>query len=644
MQLRNPKQVCYAYYSLSDTTSAGSSATGAGPVLSEGRTFKINPSLTLKGGSGDFSLRVIKMNKKRLAVWLIAAVWSLSAFFMVPLASPAYTESVIETSRTGSLTLRKLVQKNEAPLPGTGLDDQAVPSDARPLAGVTFSRKKIAAISQQVMAGELRVVYSDLDSGFLSLAARLGQPLSGRQSDAGGSTLYYDGSQIESALRAMGSSDQTGEASIADYVRGSGEAFSPTDAAGYTTAGSLPLGLYLIAETGWDGAGGSSGSVAAPSAPFLISLPMTNIAEIDGHAPGTLWQYDVTAFPKNSLISVTKNIVLDDGHTLGTSCDAQIGDTINEVITSDVPKLTEGRHNETYKISDRMDEGLSFAGVTAVTLGTGDWQDASRKALTEGTDYTVNSPDDQHFEVTLTAAGLAKLDAVEEVSTLCVSFSAVVNEKASIGPASNKNTPSLTYATDHTAEQTVTGNEPAVYTYELDLIKTASVSGADLTKVVFEIAKDGTLMTFKREAAGLYHSVIPSESGETSISPGRDGKLIIKGLDAGSYTLTETATAPGLNLLTAPVTFALEAADPLTGALASASASYGSREPIPVMDQDALARGVVPWTIDNASALLMARTGGRGPLKAATIGFGVMGAAALAGVLETLKRRAMRRG
>ena len=581
------------------------------------------------------------MNKKKLTVWLLAAVWSLSAFLKVPAASPAYTESVIETSRTGSLTLRKLVQKNEAPLPGTALDGQEIPSDARPLKGVTFSYKKIAAISQQVIGGELRVAYSAVDAGFLSLLSGSGQALNGRPSDAGGDTLYYDGAGIEAALKAA--QGVGGEAAVSDFVRSGGTAMEATDEAGYTTAGSLPLGLYLVAETGWEASSQGKESVAVPSAPFLISLPMTNIAEIDGHKPGTLWQYDVTAYPKNALIAVTKNIVLDDGETLGTAIDAEIGGTVTEVITSDVPKLTGDRLHKTYKISDTLSEGLTFAGVKAVTLGEG-WRAASSSALTEGADYTVASKDAQHFEVTLTEAGLKKLDAVEEVSKLCVSFEAILNDRAAVGPAGNSNKPSLTYATNHTAEQTIDGNEPSVHTYALDLTKTASYAGADLTLVTFEVKRGETALSFVKEAAGTYHPVLPGESGEASVSPDGSGKLILKGLDAGSYTLTETATAPGLNLLASPVTFTLTAADPLTGALESATVAYGEREPVAIDDAEALSQGVVPWTIDNATALLMARTGGSGQFRMAAIGFSVMAAVVLAGAAGPVRRRMAKRG
>ena len=606
------------------------------------------------------------MNKKRFTVWLLAAVCSLSAFLKAPLAAPAYTESVIETSRTASLTVRKMTQKNEAPVTGTALDTQTLPADALPLAGVTFSYLKVGSIGQKVIGGKLTVVYSDLNTDFKTFLSSNGQTLTGRPAEGGENDgkEYFTGKQLEEALNAVsarpaGTGTAPGEAAVSAFVRDKGTAMAATDQGGYTTASKLPLGLYLVAETGWKKPADGHETIGAPASPFLISLPMTNVAAIDGHEPGTVWQYDVYAYPKNSMIRITKALILDgnngDGKTLGTAADVEIGDVVEQVITSEVPKLMEGRKNRVYRIKDTMDPGLSYDEVVSVTYGTGAWNDKANKTLVSRTDYTVTSANAQTFTVALTEAGLSKLDAVTEASRLYVRFKTYVNHKATIGPDTNKNTPSFTYATNRTDEMTIKGNKPSVITYEIDLTKKAALTSADLTKITFEVRSGGQKMTFIKEEAGVYHPITPDEdhinsggvtgadssaaSGTALISPDQNGRLIIRGLDAVDYVLTEKATAQGLTLLAAPVTFSLKADDSLSGALKSATVAYGDREPVPIGDEAKLAEGIVPWTIDNAAAILVPKTGGAGGARYALAGGFLIALIAASAAVFTGKKR-----
>ena len=153
--------------------------------------------------------------------------------------------------------------------------------------------------------------------------------------------------------------------------------------------------------SGGYGGGSAYADIASPASPFLISVPMTNIADITGddgilHKAGTVWQYDVYAYPKASTINIHKDIVLNDyaGTTNGgtnasgltgndgndktvdkTLCsfvqtnyepddgtpdmvdgamktglthqiDANIGDIVTHLITADVPALVDDLDNE----------------------------------------------------------------------------------------------------------------------------------------------------------------------------------------------------------------------------------------------------------------------------------------------------------
>ena len=358
-----------------------------------------------------------------------------------------------------------------------------------------------------------------------------------------------------SVAKADGSDSVTGEAALNRYVRqrqADAITFDKTDENGYTKIENLELGLYLICEvdyehgalskhdTYWEyindglddaltgdkgdtsdagtedsgltsggvSAGGSQyADVASPSSPFLISVPMTNVADIVGedgetHVAGTVWQYDIVAYPKNGTINIHKDIVTndfsgqtnsgndegftaDDGNDVAdgkTLCDnvqvnylpedgtedavdgsqklglthqidANIGDIITQVISADVPRLTDDidneqtgansetvtrKHNKTYKITDRMTKGLHLIDNQSfkVTLTTGAWNDYSDKTITfvEGDDYELTIADDKmSYVLTILPAGLAKMDDIASASYLYVKYDVELTKDALIG-------------------------------------------------------------------------------------------------------------------------------------------------------------------------------------------------------------------
>ena len=351
------------------------------------------------------------------------------------------------------------------------------------------------------------------------------------------------------AALADGSDSVTGEVALNRYLRQSANAisFDATDEYGYTSIDNLELGLYLICEVDWehsalskhdtyweyvkDGnddvltgdqgdtsdagtedsglqaggkdAGGSQyADIASPSSPFLLSVPMTNLTEIDvdgtTYQAGTAWQYDIVAYPKNATINIHKDIVTNeyagntnsgnddtgltgnDGNDVSsekTTCnmvqtnylpngtsvdkgtglvhqiDANIGDIVTQVISADVPRLTDDidneqteansvtktrKHNKTYVITDRMTKGLKLIDNTSfkVTLTTGAWNDYTDHTQTfiEGEDYELVIADDkQSYTLTVTAQGLAKMDDIESASYFYIKYDCEVTKDALIG-------------------------------------------------------------------------------------------------------------------------------------------------------------------------------------------------------------------
>jgi len=550
-------------------------------------------------------MKIRNMLKSAIAV-AAAAVMVLGTTVFA--ADPVVTASTIDYTKTGTLSLYKLVDNDGDVEAGTTVDGQQ--TGRTPLPGAVFSYLKIADIEQVTVDGTSRVYFKNLNSVFTGICTTANVTLTGTTID---STTYYTAEALNAAMAAIKAADG-GETAFNAALKTSGTAMSATNASGYAEAANLPLGLYAVAETTLP-APANGVAVVGPSSPFLVSLPMTNITKIGNYEPGTAWQYQVYVYPKNQTASVEKNIVSDDGASLLTADDRNIGDKVTQVISSDVPVL-DGKTNKVYKIKDTMDAGLTLdENSIAVTYGAGDWKSTSNAALTKTTDYTV-ATESGSFTVTLTAAGLAKLDAIEEASKVYVKFDCTLNGSATVGTTANTNTPTLTYQNSSSTETDIDGNTPEIFSYEIDLTKQfESVATPDFTKVKFKVTKNNADLKFVLEADGVYHLYDTKETGAqvTEVSPNTtSGLLKLKGLDEGTYVLTETATMSGQNLMADPITVVFSGEDDPDGTIKSATIQSGSDEAVAVTDTASLDAGIVPLTVINNEIIDVLHTGGTG--------------------------------
>jgi len=150
------------------------------------------------------------------------------------------------------------------PKQGTGAEGEAAPTDAKPLGGVTFEIYKVQNEEW------LKAYYG-------GQAAATGQDFS--NIDA---SNYYSTNSTTGAITVNGSKIDTVTT-----------ATSGTDI-GVAKKDGLALGLYLVVETS------APDKVTSPAAPFLVSVPMTRIADTTTTNKLTDWIYDVHVYPKNS--------------------------------------------------------------------------------------------------------------------------------------------------------------------------------------------------------------------------------------------------------------------------------------------------------------------------------------------------------
>lgn len=214
--------------------------------------------------------------------------------------------------------------------------------------------------------------------------------------------------------------------------------------------------------------------------------------------------------------------------------DAQIGDTVTYTVTITVPANT-----ETLKLNDTLSNGLTLDTESfTVQVDDGEADEFDTVSTTTGDDASTSFIIDLTDYLTGTAC------------TIKVTYEATINENAiHSNPATNSAT--VSYGSNSTSMATTTETN----THTLTIIKTDK-DGNRLNGAEFQLADaDGNLVYVVpvNDDAGdfAYYRVATSssESGATTTIV-VNGSVTIDGLDAETYTLTETKAPEGYNLLT----------------------------------------------------------------------------------------------
>ena len=213
---------------------------------------------------------------KRFLTGLLSAALALSLCAMPAMAadetgadtSGTTPVTAIDTSRTGTLTIYKYLMedtsdgKTNSP---TANEGQTVPTEAEAVDGVGFT------IYQVMNADDLVDYYkSGSTSGTVTVDTYLTA-----DSTTGKQKVVKNGSDVQPYRPEVKTATVDGKKGVAKFE-------------------NLEVGLYVVMETT------KPVSVTAAVAPFLISIPMTRIADDKGKTANTEWQYDVVVYPKNS--------------------------------------------------------------------------------------------------------------------------------------------------------------------------------------------------------------------------------------------------------------------------------------------------------------------------------------------------------
>ena len=456
--------------------------------------------------------------------------------------------------------------------------------------GVEFTYLKIADIrtysEAEDNAEHIEVLYG-FDSGDDVFLSTIGVSADDRYAPADTDGMYYFRSDvlIDGLKAALDANATTVKNALENYIKDNdGTAMPLTDEYGHSAAEDLPLGLYLFVETK------VPEMVTDTTAPFLVSLPMTSVNGTNASDGGERWMYDITLYPKNLTgIPTLEKTVREDKADTGKNNDsatitdgyahtatASDSDVVDYQIISTLPSITsEASYLTDYSFIDTLSKGIAyvkndvvveFYSDAACTSKIASWDEDSGMFSVS---YSATENGDSVMSITMTEDGLAEINASRAVytedsmvnsgysdCTLRVTYSAKLNHDKSVvyGDSGNPNTVVLTWKRTSSEYYDTLVDDCHVYTYGVDLTKQFSDGKGSFDKVEFLMHNDtdNCYITAQLDTDKKIYYVTGHEAKEadaTHFVPTADGRIIVKGLEDDTYTLTEVQTDNGYSLL-----------------------------------------------------------------------------------------------
>lgn len=299
-----------------------------------------------------------------------------------------------------------------------------------------------------------------------------------------------------------------------------------------------------------------------------------------------------TVMPKKGVPTVEKK-VLDDADAADAAdikgsnkwndvADSQIGQEVNYKLTGTIASNYATFGTYAYKFTDGLSNGLDYVkGSVKVYALNGETYSEIKSS-----NYTVTDADASNNN-TLTVEfktgdgkkGLKDVSDVNADTKIVVLYKAKLNGNAVIGNATdgnkggNPNTVKLEYSNNPYAEGTGETIEDTVadFAFKLNLNKVDQGTERGLAGAVFTIQSDdantqGQYIASKDDpTAGVVAGQLVTVAGTTSLpgyvkfTSGDNGQIAVKGLDEGSYKVTEVQAPNGKYTKANPFTFTITA-------------------------------------------------------------------------------------
>lgn len=345
--------------------------------------------------------------------------------------------------------------------------------------------------------------------------------------------------------------------------------------AGTTVINNLDYGYYVVYPLGATDTSTAPGNETVKSVASLVSVTGT----------------DATVNMKSNYPTVVKKV--NDKN----ADDVNIGDTVTYTLTSKVPDMT-GYTSYVFNFKDTLAKGLTFGSITSVTVGSGESvQDVTEGIGNDTYTLTKNNTTDGTTEIKIEMNNFLASNKDKVGRTITVTYTATLNKDAVTGFDPNTNKATVEYSNKPGTEGKGE-SEPSivdVHTFNFTIYKYYKTTiGEEETKnplagAEFELYKANAAgdaadtdakINIVDEGNGVYRQATADEAKAADFTSAKivsdtDGKVLVKGLDAGTYYLRETKAPDGYNKLLSDIKVEIKADyDPVTDKLTNYTVTY----------------------------------------------------------------------
>lgn len=269
--------------------------------------------------------------------------------------------------------------------------------------------------------------------------------------------------------------------------------------------------------------------------------------------------YVVTTTQGNQVISVDSTmpnaIIVDKNSSTpsdlkktatGTDKSFSIGDTVTYTVSFKTSNYygagTEAKEIVSYTIEDTLPDFLASVNVTSISVDN-----------VVIHDQTGATPQFDNKKIVIKWYDEAeKKFLYNNGATVTVTYTAKVTDKAAIDGDGNTNDVTVTWTTTEGNQPKPLKSKETIYTYAIAL-KKVSDKGVALPDAVFQF-QFYVKTDPDADGAYIYAGTTAGEGLTNKITTPKDGVIVVKGVKAGQYEITEVTAPAGYNKLLAPVT------------------------------------------------------------------------------------------